>query len=67
MRYHQRNNDEDSKDNYLQLRQILNIVFMIGAVAGVLIYFYYGKSLGTIIILVAMFFKMVECVLRLLK
>lgn len=67
MRYHQRNNDEDSKDKYLQLRQILNIVFMIGAVAGVLIYFYYGKSLGTIIILVAMFFKMVECVLRLLK
>ena len=67
MRYHSRDNEEEKQDKYLQLRQILNVVFMIGAVIGVLLYFYQSKNIGTVVILAAMFFKMVECVFRLLK
>ncbi len=63
-----RGEDEDKgEDKYRMLRQILNILFMLGAVVGVIVYFYYGRDLGTIIILVSMAFKLAECVFRLLK
>lgn len=63
-----RGEDEDNgEDKYRLLRQILNILFMLGAVVGVIVYFYYGRDLGTIIILVSMAFKLAECVFRLLK
>ncbi|MBO5624717.1 MAG: hypothetical protein J5953_02865 [Prevotella sp.] len=63
-----RGEDEDNgEDKYRMLRQILNILFMLGAVVGVIVYFYYGRDLGTIIILVSMAFKLAECVFRLLK
>lgn len=67
MRYHSRLKEDEKQDKYLMLRQILNIIFMLGAVVGVLLYFYQNKTIGTIVIAVAMFFKMVECVFRLLK
>lgn len=67
MRYHSRLKEDEKQDKYLMLRQILNIIFMLGAVVGVLLYFYQNKTIGTIVIVVAMFFKMVECVFRLLK
>ena len=63
-----RGEDEDNgEDKYRMLRQILNILFMLGAAVGVIVYFYYGRDLGTIIILVSMAFKLAECVFRLLK
>ena len=63
-----RGEDEDNgEDKYRMLRQILNILFMLGAVVGVIVYFYYGRDLGTIIILVSMAFKLAECVFRLIK
>lgn len=63
-----RGEDENNgEDKYRMLRQILNMLFMLGAVAGVIVYFYYGRDLGTIIILVSMAFKMAECVFRLIK
>ena len=63
-----RGEDEDNgEDKYRMLRQILNILFMLGAVIGVIVYFYYGRDLGTIIILVSMAFKLAECVFRLIK
>ena len=63
-----RGGDEDNgEDKYRMLRQILNILFMLGAVIGVIVYFYYGRDLGTIIILVSMAFKLAECVFRLIK
>ena len=40
---------------------------MLGAVAGLCVYFLANTTTGTIIILGAMVFKMVECVLRLIK
>ena len=61
---HRRN---DGGDRYIVLRNILNIIFMIGAIAGVLVYFYGNRDTGTIIILVSMVFKIVECVFRFMK
>ena len=51
----------------LKIRQILNIVFMIGAVVGVIIYFYSDRETGTYIILTSIVFKIIECALRLIK
>ena len=44
----------------LKIRQILNIVFMIGAVVGVIIYFYSNRETGTYIILTSIVFK-IDC------
>ena len=59
--------EETGEDKYRMLRQILNILFMLGAIVGVIVYLKYGRDLGTIIILVSMAFKLAECVFRLLK
>lgn len=59
--------EETGEDKYPMLRQILNILFMLGAIVGVIVYLKYGRDLGTIIILVSMAFKLAECVFRLLK
>ena len=58
---------EDRDDRYMALRNILNIIFMLGALAGVVVYFYGNQDTGTIIILVSMVFKIVECVFRFMK
>jgi hypothetical protein len=63
MRAHHNN----KKDQMLPVRQWLNIIFMIGAIVGVCIYFFANQTTGTIVILVAMIFKMVECALRFLR
>ena len=62
MREHQ-----NKKDQLLPLRQWLNIIFMLGAIVGVCLYFFANQTTGTIVILVAMIFKMVECALRFFK
>ena len=55
---------KEPKDKYLQIRNILNIIFMLGAIAGVSIYFLANATVGTIIILAAMVFKIIECCIR---
>ena len=57
----------DGGDRYLVLRNVLNIIFMLGALAGVLVYFYGDQDAGTVVILVSMVFKIVECVFRFMK
>lgn len=52
------------RDNILYLRQWLNILFMLGAVAGMCVYFFGDNTTGTMIILISMVFKIVECTLR---
>lgn len=52
-------------DQYFRLRNLLNIIFMLGAIAGVAVYMTADRTAGTIVILVAMLFKIVECVFRL--
>lgn len=50
-----------------KIRNILNIIFMIGAVIGVVYYLTVDKTAGTLIILTAMCFKIVESSLRMIK
>lgn len=73
MEFNQNNTAENNQprrhrrpaDRYLLLRNVLNIIFMLGAIAGVAVYMLADSSVGTIVILVAMAFKIVECVFRL--
>ncbi|MCD8203009.1 MAG: hypothetical protein LUD48_05150 [Prevotella sp.] len=62
-----RRNEEEKPDRFLKLRNILNTVFIVGAIVGVLVFIYKGEQLGTIIILCSMMFKIVECVFRFMK
>lgn len=54
----------DEPSPYDGLRQILNLVFMIAAVVGMLFYFFGDRMVGTVIILVAIMIKIVECIFR---
>lgn len=49
------------------IRQWLNIIFMLGAVVGVIFYFLSDSNMGVIILLTAIVFKFVECVLRVIN
>jgi asparagine N-glycosylation enzyme membrane subunit Stt3 len=59
--------EDEREDRYLKLRNLLNTIFMLGALIGVCIYAWGNSTIGTIIILVSMLFKMVECVYRFRK
>ena len=59
---------QERKDRFLYIRQWLNIIFMLGAVIGVIVYSLADlTTTGTIIILVAMVFKIIECILRFIR
>lgn len=58
---------EHKEDRYIVLRNILNVIFMLGALAGVVVYINWNRDAGTIVILVSMVFKIVECVFRFMK
>lgn len=68
-----RTEDEDTihghrkPDRYIGLRNILNAIFMLGALAGIIVYFVWDNNIGTIVILASMVFKFVECVFRFMK
>lgn len=65
--HHRRRGEESTRHNSsVKLRNWLNLIFMIGAVAGVLVYFFGDQTIGTIVILVAMVFKIVESAIRFL-
>lgn len=49
------------------LRNILNTIFIIGALIGMSLFYLGHKETGTYIIIVAMAFKFIEVVVRLLK
>lgn len=55
------------RGRFFVLRNILNIIFIIGAIIGMLVYFFKNADAGIIIVLGAMAFKMCECVIRLVK
>lgn len=62
-----RRHREQKEDRYIVLRNILNVIFMLGALAGVVVYLNWNRDTGTIVILVSMVFKIVECVFRFMK
>lgn len=55
------------RGKFFWLRNTLNIIFIIGAIVGMLVYFFKNDEAGTVIVLGAMAFKMCECVIRLVK
>lgn len=55
------------RDSFFAIRNILNIIFMVLAVTGVIFYLCKQTQEGIIIVLAAMVFKMIECVLRFLR
>ncbi len=63
----QRHQGNEKQIMIFKLRNILNIIFIIGAVVGMVYYFFFDEYIGTIIILVAMGFKITETSIRLLK
>ena len=66
LQHHRRGEDDEQKrDSVFVIRNILNIIFMAGALAGVAVYLLsQDKTTGIYIVLVAMVFKMAECCLR---
>lgn len=54
-------------DKYFKIRNVLNIIFMIGAVAGMAVFYFHDRTMGTIIILTAMAFKIAECCFRFIR
>lgn len=64
VRHHRR---DASNDKYFKIRNVLNIIFMIGAVVGMAIFYFHSRSIGTIVIITATVFKMAECCFRFLR
>lgn len=63
-----RRHRREPNDRFLPIRQWLNIIFMLGALVGVIVYFLTDNTTtGTIIILVSMIFKMIESLLRFIR
>lgn len=68
MRPHHRMRPVRKQAPHQQLRQWLNLIFMVGALIGVIVYFSSDNTqAGIIIILAAMVFKFVEVALRIMK
>lgn len=61
---HRRRGNRDESEWRFKVRNILNIIFLVGAIAGIAVYFFADETAGLITILAAMVFKMVECCLR---
>ena len=61
------NNLDRSNDRYLKARNWLNVIFIVLAVAGMAVYYFSDHTVGTIVLIVGMVFKFVECILRFLR
>ena len=49
------------------VRNWLNLIFVVGAASGMLVFYLYNRDMGTYIILGSMVFKFIEVTLRLMK
>lgn len=58
---------DKSEDKYFKIRNVLNIIFMLGAIAGMAIFYFQDRTIGTIVILTAMAFKIAECCFRFIR
>ncbi len=68
--FHHNHRKASYNDNnqFRAIRQWLNIIFMIGAIVGVIFYLSLdNQTVGIIIILVSMVFKFIEAALRLIR
>lgn len=64
---HHRRPEGNKQKMILRLRNILNIIFMIGAIIGVGYYLKVDHTTGIYIIFASMIFKFIESAIRLLK
>lgn len=58
---------DNENDSIFWIRQVLNIAFMLGAIAGVVCFLWGDRQTGLYIVMVAMVVKMGESALRILK
>ncbi len=56
-----------AKDRLFALRNVLNTVFVLGALAGVICYVAYDRTVGTYIVIGSLPLKFIEAALRLIK
>lgn len=56
-----------SEDKYFKIRNVLNIIFMVGAIAGMGIFYFHDRTMGTLVIITAMAFKIAECCFRFIR
>ena len=63
-RFHRR---PASEDKYFKIRNVLNIIFMLGAIVGMGVFYFHSRTMSTIIILTAMAFKIAECCFRFIR
>ncbi len=54
------------KGRFFRVRNVLNIAFIILAIAGMALYFYNNKYIGGALLILGMALKVIECVLRLI-
>lgn len=66
-RHHTKPSLYSGGDKFMMIRQVLNLIFMIGAIIGVIIFLTGNRTVGTIVILISMVFKIIECVLRFIR
>ena len=63
-----RNEDDNKENRFRNTRQWLNAIFMAGAIAGAVVYLTpTNHTSGIIMILVAVSFKIIECILRFIR
>ena len=62
-----RKHHKPKNPRFIRLRNLLNVVFMIGSIVGLIFYFSTSSTVGTIIILVSMVFKFIEAALRMIR
>ena len=61
---HKRGEKETPEDRFFKIRNVLNIIFILSAIVGLVLYYFDNHTTGTIVILAAMAFKIIECCLR---
>jgi Flp pilus assembly protein TadB len=66
-RHHIQEETNDDKGRFYQVRQLLNLFFIILAIAGMIIWYVYSPQLGGITLISAVAFKFMELTLRLMK
>ena len=65
--HRRRSHRKPASDQLLGFRNVLNIIFMILALIGVVVYVWFDSTVGTYIVIGGMAFKMVECCIRMLR
>jgi hypothetical protein len=57
----------EERGRFFMLRQVLNTLFILTAIAGMLLYFKWSRDVGTYLLIASCVLKFVEVTLRLMK